>query len=48
MSLKDVDDVVKDAFTSAGERDIYTGDFVDIFSVTTKGTTVQKFELKFD
>jgi len=47
-SLKDVEDIVKDAFTSAGERDIYTGDFVDIFSVTKNGASAQKFELKFD
>jgi len=48
LSQLDVEEIVKDAFTSAGERDIYTGDFVDIFTVTNKGVTTQKFELKFD
>jgi len=41
-------DLIKDAFTSAGERDIYTGDFVDIYVVTKDGTTHEKFELKMD
>lgn len=40
--------VVKDAFTSATERDIYTGDFLEIFLITKDGVTVQRFELKKD
>eukprot|EP01118_Nematostelium_gracile_P006711 TRINITY_DN2167_c0_g1_i1.p1 TRINITY_DN2167_c0_g1~~TRINITY_DN2167_c0_g1_i1.p1 ORF type:complete len:238 (-),score=75.02 TRINITY_DN2167_c0_g1_i1:55-768(-) len=40
--------IVKDAFTAAGERDIYTGDFVDIYTVTTTGVSASKLELKFD
>jgi len=48
LSRKEVEDIVKDAFTSAGERDIYTGDFVDIFTIARDGVIPQKFELKFD
>lgn len=41
-------ELVKDAFTSAGERDIYTGDTVEICKITMSGTEVEKFELKSD
>jgi len=41
-------DLLKDAFTSAGERDIYTGDFVDICRIDSKGVHLIKFELKED
>eukprot|EP00276_Gloeochaete_wittrockiana_P018098 CAMPEP_0184337530 /NCGR_PEP_ID=MMETSP1089-20130417/5938_1 /TAXON_ID=38269 ORGANISM="Gloeochaete wittrockiana, Strain SAG46.84" /NCGR_SAMPLE_ID=MMETSP1089 /ASSEMBLY_ACC=CAM_ASM_000445 /LENGTH=241 /DNA_ID=CAMNT_0026663343 /DNA_START=115 /DNA_END=837 /DNA_ORIENTATION=- len=37
--------LVKDAFTSAGERDIHTGDFVDICVITPEGIETLKFEL---
>jgi 20S proteasome subunit beta 6 len=40
--------LVKDSFSSAGERDIYTGDSVDIAIITEKGITMEKFELKKD
>lgn len=40
--------LVKDVFTSAGERDIYTGDFVDICVVNGDGVDEIKFDLKFD
>eukprot|EP01113_Clastostelium_recurvatum_P017261 TRINITY_DN201_c0_g1_i3.p1 TRINITY_DN201_c0_g1~~TRINITY_DN201_c0_g1_i3.p1 ORF type:complete len:236 (+),score=58.42 TRINITY_DN201_c0_g1_i3:86-793(+) len=42
------EDLVKDALTSAGERDIYTGDYVDIARIDANGVTFSKFELKFD
>jgi len=48
LSQADALDFVKDAFTSAGERDIYTGDWVDIYSIDAKGVRYEKFELRFD
>lgn len=41
-------DIVKDAFTAAGERDIYTGDTVDIWIVTKDGIEKDTLELKKD
>lgn len=41
-------ELVKDAFTSAGERDIYTGDIVEVAKITAKGVEVEKFELRAD
>jgi len=41
-------DLIKDAFTSACERDIFTGDAVDIYVIKTTGTEHIKFELKAD
>lgn len=41
-------ELVKDAFTSAGERDIYTGDMVEICKITAKGVEIEKFELRAD
>lgn len=41
-------ELVKDAFTSAGERDIYTGDTVEICKITSSGVEIEKFELKRD
>jgi 20S proteasome subunit beta 6 len=41
-------ELIKDAFTSAGERDIYTGDTVEIFKVTSSGVEMEKFQLKRD
>ncbi|KAI8919698.1 nucleophile aminohydrolase [Entophlyctis helioformis] len=46
--LADVIRIVKDAFTSATERDIYTGDFLEIFVITSAGVTKEKIELKRD
>jgi 20S proteasome subunit beta 6 len=41
-------DLIKDAFTSAGERDIFTGDSVDIYVITTAGVAHENFALKKD
>jgi 20S proteasome subunit beta 6 len=48
LSVEEVVRLVKDTLTSAGERDIYTGDFVDIAIITKEGVTYEKFELKLD
>jgi len=39
---------VKDTMMSAGERDIYTGDYVDIAIINQKGIRWEKFNLKLD
>jgi 20S proteasome subunit beta 6 len=41
-------DLVKDCLTCAGERDIYTGDSVDLFIVTKDGVRQERMELKKD
>eukprot|EP00657_Telonema_sp_P-1_P002321 TRINITY_DN1541_c0_g1_i1.p1 TRINITY_DN1541_c0_g1~~TRINITY_DN1541_c0_g1_i1.p1 ORF type:complete len:280 (-),score=43.23 TRINITY_DN1541_c0_g1_i1:111-950(-) len=48
LQLEEAIELVKDAFTSAGERDIYTGDHVDLCILTATGTDMQRFELKAD
>ena len=49
ITLDDALGLVKDAFTSAGERDIYTGDGVDIFTITADSpATHTYFPLKKD
>lgn len=40
--------VAKDAFTSAAERDIHTGDHVEIWIITKEGVRIEKFDLRKD
>jgi len=48
LNLEEMLDLVKDVYTSCGERDIYTGDSVDIAIITAEGIKVERFELKKD
>eukprot|EP01086_Lenisia_limosa_P009447 TRINITY_DN3286_c0_g1_i1.p1 TRINITY_DN3286_c0_g1~~TRINITY_DN3286_c0_g1_i1.p1 ORF type:complete len:223 (-),score=30.64 TRINITY_DN3286_c0_g1_i1:184-852(-) len=41
-------EIFKQAFTSCGERDIFTGDYVEILIITKDETRREVFELKFD
>eukprot|EP00164_Ancoracysta_twista_P000461 GFYU01000620.1.p1 GENE.GFYU01000620.1~~GFYU01000620.1.p1 ORF type:complete len:230 (-),score=58.92 GFYU01000620.1:238-882(-) len=40
--------IVKDVFTSACERDIFTGDHVDICVIANGKVSIEKFDLKYD
>ena len=48
LPLEQALDLVRDAFVSAGERDIYTGDAVEIFVITRDGTRREMMALKRD
>jgi len=48
LPLEEIIDLVKDCFTAAGERDIYTGDKVNICVITKEGTKWETFDLKAD
>jgi 20S proteasome subunit beta 6 len=48
LSFEECMDLVKDVMTSAGERDIYTGDSVDIVVINKDGMKEEKFQLKKD
>ncbi|KAJ3122405.1 Proteasome subunit beta type-1 [Nowakowskiella sp. JEL0407] len=48
LPVESVVKIVKDAFTGAAERDIYTGDYLEIFIVTRDGVQLEKMDLKKD
>lgn len=48
LNLDECVALVKDGFTSAGERDIYTGDTVEIYKITEKGVELETLELRAD
>lgn len=48
LPLEDALRIIKDVFVSAGERDIYVGDSVDIRIVTANGIQQQKHNLRRD
>lgn len=48
LSIDECLSLVKDVMTSAGERDIYTGDSVDIVIISKDGMKEEKFQLKRD
>ena len=48
LTADEMVDLIKDAFSSAGERDIQTGDTVTIAVITAEGTTYQTMELNRD
>lgn len=48
LPLAEAQDLVKDAFVSAGERDIYTGDVVEILTITSSGIQRETLQLKED
>ena len=48
LSLEETVNLVKDAFYSAGERDIRTGDAVEICIITKDGVRVETYPLNID
>ena len=48
LELDDAIDLVKDAFVSAGERDIKTGDTVEICIITSAGVRIESHPLNID
>lgn len=48
LTLKAAVETIKDVFVTAGERDIYTGDSVEIFTITKDGVERTTFDLKRD
>jgi 20S proteasome subunit beta 6 len=48
LTADEVVEIFKDAFLSVGERDIYTGDNLEIHVLTSTGVTKTLFALKAD
>eukprot|EP01089_Gocevia_fonbrunei_P023545 TRINITY_DN9999_c0_g1_i2.p1 TRINITY_DN9999_c0_g1~~TRINITY_DN9999_c0_g1_i2.p1 ORF type:complete len:215 (-),score=55.75 TRINITY_DN9999_c0_g1_i2:37-681(-) len=48
LKIEEAIELVKDCFTSAGERDIYTGDSVNICVISKDGVHEERFLLKGD
>lgn len=48
ITLEKATQLAKDAFSSATERDIYTGDYLQIYVIKRDGVTMQTFDLKKD
>lgn len=48
VTVEDALDLLKDVLASAGERDIYTGDTVDLFIMTRDGFRTETLQLRED
>ncbi|ORC84843.1 putative proteasome beta 6 subunit, putative,20S proteasome beta 6 subunit [Trypanosoma theileri] len=48
LSLTEVLEMLKNAFTGAAERDIFTGDAVRFYIITSEGVRTELFELRKD